>query len=225
MRPWQKVIKRLLDVVIASGSLVMLFPLLIYIAIKIKLDSTGPIFYFQKRIGLNGVPFVIFKFRSMYEHSEMKGPALSFAGDKRITRWGSTIRKWKLDELPQLLNILMGDMSLVGPRPERRYYVDKVSEIYPYFRYLHQVKPGLTSLGMIEFGYAQNVEQIIKRMEYDIAYLESYSLYLDFKIIYYTLYSIISGRIPTTSLKLRRGVHSIQGRLVYLTELDYQIRG
>ncbi len=225
MRPWQKIIKRVLDVIIASGSLVLLFPLLIYIAIKIKLDSTGPVFYFQKRIGLKGVPFVIFKFRSMYEHSETDGPALSFANDKRITRWGHTIRKWKLDELPQLLNILIGDMSFVGPRPERKYYLDKVAEKYAYCKYLHQVKPGLTSHGMIKFGYAQNVEQIIKRMKYDILYLENYSLYVDFKIICYTLYSVISGRIPATSLKLRRRTHSIKGKLVYFNKLDRQIRG
>lgn len=223
---WQKIIKRLLDIVIASGGLILLFPLLIYIAIKIKLDSAGPVFYFQERIGLHGIPFVIFKFRSMYENSEMNGPALSSVNDKRITKWGNTIRKWKLDELPQLLNVIIGDMSLVGPRPERKYYVDKVSEIHPYFKYLHQVKPGLTSLGMIKFGYAQNVEQIIKRMKYDMAYLESYSLYLDFRIIYYTLHSIISGGISTTPLKLRRGVHRAKGRLIHMSnEPDCQIRG
>lgn len=222
---WQKVIKRSLDIVIASGSLIMLLPLLIYIAIKIKLDSAGPVFYFQERIGLRGIPFVIFKFRSMYEHSEVNGPALSFPNDKRITSWGNTIRKWKLDELPQLLNIIIGDMSLVGPRPERKYYIDKVSETYPYFKYLCQVKPGLTSLGMIKFGYAQNVEQIIKRMKYDIAYLESYSLYLDLQIIYYTLLSVIGGGISTTSLKLRKNVHRMKGKLIYMNEPDCQIRG
>lgn len=222
---WKKIMKRLLDIVIASGSLIILSPLLIYIAIKIKLDSAGPVFYSQERIGLHGIPFVIFKFRSMYEHSEMNGPALSFANDRRVTTWGSTIRKWKLDELPQLLNIIMGDMSLVGPRPERKYYIDKVSEIYPYFKYLHQVKPGLTSLGMIKFGYAHNIEQIIKRMKYDIAYLESYSLYSDFQIIYYTLHSIISGRISTTSLKLPRRFHQVKGKLVCMNEPDCKIRG
>ena len=184
---YQKVMKRLLDVVIALTGLLVLFPLLIYIAVKIKLDSSGPVFYFQERVGLYGTPFFIFKFRSMYDGAEMNGPALSFDNDKRITKWGYTIRKWKLDELPQLLNILFGDMSLVGPRPERKYYIDKVSERYPYCKYLQQVKPGLTSLGMIQFGYAENIEQIITRMKFDIAYVANYSLVVDFRIMYHTL--------------------------------------
>ncbi len=201
--PWQKIIKRSLDIIIALAGLIILFPLLIYIGIRIKLDSKGSIFYVQERIGYNGIPFTIFKFRSMYEDAENDGPVLSSIDDSRVTKWGSTIRKWKLDELPQLLNILISDMSLVGPRPERKYYIDKVSVIYPYFKYLHQVKPGLTSLGMIKFGYAQNIEQIIQRMRYDITYIESYSLFLDLQIVYYTFRSIIDDKIFTTSINLR----------------------
>ena len=138
----------------------------------------------------------------MYEDSEKNGPTLSSANDIRVTKWGKKIRKWKLDELPQLLNVLLGDMSLVGPRPERKYYIDKVSAIYPYFNYLHQVKPGLTSLGMITFGYAQNVQEMIQRMRYDITYLENYSLFLDLQILYFTFRSIINCNIYKTAIKL-----------------------
>jgi lipopolysaccharide/colanic/teichoic acid biosynthesis glycosyltransferase len=191
---WKKFIKRLLDIVVSISGLILLMPLMIFIAIKIKLDSKGSIFYCQQRIGYNGTSFVIFKFRSMYMDAEKRGPELSFVNDRRITTWGKTIRKWKFDELPQLLNILMGHMSLVGPRPERKFYIDMISIKYPYYKYLHQVKPGLTSLGMIKFGYAENIEQIIQRMRYEITYIENYSLGLDLQIIYYTLYSIIEGK-------------------------------
>ncbi len=201
---WQKIIKRSLDIVASLAGLIVLLPLFIYIAIRIKLDSKGSIFYFQERIGYNGIPFIIFKFRSMYEDSEKDGPKLSSANDLRVTKWGLKIRKWKLDELPQLLNVFLGDMSLVGPRPERKYYIDKVTPIYPYFKYILQVKPGLTSLGMIKFGYAQSIEEIIQRMRFDITYIESYSLFLDLQIIYYTFRSIIDGKMFTTPrIKIR----------------------
>ena len=198
---WQRIIKRLLDIVLALTGLIILLPLLIYVAIRIKVDSRGPVFYFQKRIGRHGIPFMIFKFRSMYKDAEKKGPTLSYPNDARITTWGRTIRKWKMDELPQLLNVLIGDMSLVGPRPERQYYIAKVAETSRCFEYLHQVKPGLTSLGMISFGYAQNIDQIIERTRYDIRYLENYSLLLDFHILLYTLPAIAEGRIFSASLR------------------------
>ncbi len=194
---WQKIIKRLLDITAAFSGLLFLSPLMIYVAIKIMLDSKGPIFYSQERIGRHGMPFTIFKFRSMYQHSEMNGPVLSSINDCRITKWGGTIRKWKLDELPQLLNILMGDMSLVGPRPERKHYIDKVSAKCPDFKLIHQVKPGLTSLGMIKFGYAHNVKQIIQRTQFDISYIKNYSLLLDFQIVYYTLCLLSDGKVST----------------------------
>jgi lipopolysaccharide/colanic/teichoic acid biosynthesis glycosyltransferase len=198
---WQRLFKRLLDISIAVTGLIILFPLFVYIALRIKWDSKGPVFYFQERIGLRGRRFSIFKFRSMYPDSEMNGPSLSFPDDKRVTKWGRTMRKWKLDELPQLFNIFLGHMSLVGPRPERQFYIDKVSVKYPYFNYLHQVKPGLTSLGIIKFGYAQNIEQITERLKYDITYLENYSLVHDVEIIYYTLLSLIKGTIRSASPK------------------------
>lgn len=199
---WRKIIKRAIDVAAAFTGLILLLPLLIYIAIRIKLDSKGSIFYFQERVGHRGVTFTILKFRSMYEDAETGGPALSYPNDKRITKWGSTMRKWKLDELPQLYNVLINDMSLVGPRPERKYYIDLVSSTYPYFEYLQQVKPGLTSLGMIKFGYAHSIDQIIQRMKYDISYVNNYSLFLDIKILFYTVPAIIEGKLFTPSFKI-----------------------
>src|SRR5262249_17476436 len=136
-------------------------------------------FYKQERIGFKGKKFSIYKFRSMMEDAETNGPALSSHQDPRVTTWGRTMRKWRIDELPQLWNILTGEMSLVGPRPEREYYVDQLIHRTPYFRYLLKVKPGLTSWGMVQFGYAENLEEMLERMKYDLMYLENISLALD----------------------------------------------
>lgn len=194
MARWQYIVKRLVDIVVSSFVLVLFSPLYLFVAIRVKLCSAGPVFYSQERIGLHGRPFRIHKFRSMYVNAETNGPRLSSQDDPRITSWGKVMRKWRLDELPQFYNVLKGEMSLVGPRPERRYYIDQILNITSDYKHLHRVKPGITSLGMVKFGYAENIHQMIARMKYDLIYIENMSLMLDVQILLYTLRTIVQGR-------------------------------
>ncbi|HJT74972.1 MAG TPA: sugar transferase [Chitinophaga sp.] len=183
-----------MDFTLAVVALVLLSPVLLYCAIRVKLSSRGPVLYLQERIGYKGKPFLIYKFRSMYEDAEANGPALSSENDPRMTRWGRIIRKWRLDELPQLWNIVKGEMSLVGPRPERQYYIEQIVRQCPEFTKLLQAKPGLTSRGMVEFGYAENIEEMITRMQFDLAYVENQSLTKDLTILFHTLQIILKAK-------------------------------
>ncbi len=191
---WQKNIKRFIDLVISVTGIILLFPLFLYAAIRTKLSSNGSVFFLQQRVGYKGKPFIIYKFRSMVSNAEPTGPMLSSDDDQRITNWGKTMRKWRLDELPQLWNIIIGEMSLVGPRPERKFYVDQIVLQHPEYNYIFKVKPGLTSWGMVKFGYASSVTEMILRMPYDLMYIENTSLLLDIRIMLHTLSTIFKGK-------------------------------
>jgi exopolysaccharide biosynthesis polyprenyl glycosylphosphotransferase len=189
-----KNIKNAMDRVIAAIVLICLSPVFIYIAIRVKSGSKGPVFFRQERIGYRGKPFTINKFRTMYVNPDHQGALLTAKDDPRVTPFGRFLRKYRLDELPQFWNVLIGEMSLVGPRPEQRYYIDQIVKKAPYYYLLHNVRPGITSWGMVKYGYAETVDKMIERLSYDIMYYENMSLTLDLTILIYTIKTVFTGK-------------------------------
>lgn len=191
---WQQVFKRFLDIFLSFVCLIILLPLYLICAVFVKLSSPGPILFLQERIGLNGKPFKIIKFRTMVVNAEAQGPQLSSSNDQRITKSGRFMRKTRLDEFPQFFNVLVGHMSLVGPRPERQFYIDQIVEIEPQYLLLNRVRPGITSWGQVKYGYAENVPQMLDRMKFDLLYINNRSIGLDLKILFYTVAIILKAK-------------------------------
>lgn len=187
-------LKRLGDIFFSALALIVLAPVYAAVAVAVKTDSPGPVFYTQERIGYNRKPFRIIKFRTMRPDAESGGPQLTGEDDSRVTRLGHWLRKYRIDEIPQFWNVLRGDMSLVGPRPERQYFIDMIAARNPAYALIHQVRPGITSWGMVKFGYANTVDQMVERLGYDLLYLENVSLSVDLKILLHTVNTVITGR-------------------------------
>lgn len=194
MPNWQIATKRVFDIVFSFTMLIMLFPIFIYFGIAIKLDSPGPVFYLQDRVGRFGKTFRILKLRTMYTNAEKGIPKLSSANDDRVTKIGRFLRKYRIDELPQFWNVFIGEMSLVGPRPERKYYINQIIEDAPYYCLLYKIRPGLTSWGPIKIGYSDTIEKMIERLNYDIIYMEDMSLLNDLQILILTLEILFKGK-------------------------------
>jgi exopolysaccharide biosynthesis polyprenyl glycosylphosphotransferase len=194
MSAWQENCKRVIDVLVSIIAMIIFIPFFPFIFIGIKTSSKGPIIYAQKRVGRFGKEFTIFKFRSMVIDAEPEGPSLSSNDDPRITKFGQFMRRTHIDEIPQFFNVILGDMSLVGPRPERQYYINEIRKIAPHYIQLQRIRPGITSWGQVKYGYASNIGQMVERIPYDIIYLKNISLYLDFKILIYTLLNCFQAK-------------------------------
>ncbi len=193
MPEWQSSLKRIIDISMAIFVLIAFSPLYLITALIVRFTSKGSAFFTQERIGIHGKPFMIYKFRSMRNDAEKDGPALSSKQDHRITKFGKFMRKVRLDEMPQFYNVLIGDMSLVGPRPERQFFINQIIKKAPHYNHLLKVRPGITSWGQVKYGYAENVDEMIERLKFDILYIENMSLIVDFKILIYTIMIVLKG--------------------------------
>lgn len=191
---WIRVIKRFMDILISLFIILVGLPFFVLFGLITKVSSPGPVFFLQERIGYKGRPFRIIKFRSMIVDAEKNGPALSSKNDPRITNWGKFMRRTRIDEMPQFLNVLKGEMSLVGPRPERSFYIAQIVQRAPYYRHLQKIRPGITSLGQVKLGYAENIDEMVERLKYDMLYLENISIGLDLRIMFFTVFIILQGR-------------------------------
>lgn len=187
-------VKRACDVVMALVSMIVLSPVYLIVAILIRCSSKGPVIYKQERVGLHGKPFMILKFRTMSDHAEQDVPCLSSDNDPRITRLGHVLRRYRIDELPQMWNVLRGDMSVVGPRPERRFFINQIEQVAPYYCLIYRIRPGLTSWGPIKVGYTDTMDKMVRRLNYDIVYMENMSIRLDMKILFFTISVILDGK-------------------------------
>jgi exopolysaccharide biosynthesis polyprenyl glycosylphosphotransferase len=194
MPMWQQKLKLLFDFTFSLLALIVFSPLILVISLIIKITSKGPVLFKQERIGRYGKPFILYKFRSMYTNAEANGPALSSKDDDRITPIGRFLRKTRLDEIPNFYNVIKGDMSLVGPRPERLFFIEQIVEKAPHYLHLQKVKPGITSWGQVKYGYAENVDQMVQRLKFDLLYIENMTLFVDFKILIYTLITVFRGK-------------------------------
>ncbi len=187
------IIKMVIDYTIAISFSILLSPVILILSIAIKMTGKGPVIYSQKRIGKSGKTFTMYKFRSMHFGTEEGLPLLTGKKDRRITAVGRFMRKHKFDEIPNFINVLKGEMSLIGPRPEQKHFIDQIMLRAPQYRKLQKIKPGITSWGQVKYGYASNVDEMLERLEYDIYYLENRSLWFDLKIAVYTIGIIFKG--------------------------------
>ena len=195
MNSFERNVKRVGDCIIASILMMLFSPLFLVCYIAVKREDGGPVIFKQERIGRFGRPFYIYKFRSMRLDAEKEGPALYAGGkDKRLTKIGKFLREHHLDELPQLWNVFCGDMSFIGPRPERKFYIDKIMERDPRYRFLYQIRPGVTSYATLYNGYTDTIEKMLRRLRYDLFYLQHRSWWLDFKILIKTFINIVFGK-------------------------------
>lgn len=191
---WQSVIKTVCDYLFSVIFLLILSPFMLLLSVLIMISGKGPVIYTQDRIGKDGKPFVIYKFRSMIFEAEIGNPMLSGVQEGRLTRLGRFMRKHRIDEIPNFFNVLKGDMSIVGPRPERKFFIDQIIIKAPVYSELHKVKPGITSWGQVKYGYASNVDEMLERLEYDLYYLEYRSIWFDLKIMIMTFGTILKGK-------------------------------
>jgi exopolysaccharide biosynthesis polyprenyl glycosylphosphotransferase len=191
---WERIQKRSFDIIASVLALLFTSPIILFTIFRIKYDSKGAAFYSQERLGQYGKPFLIYKLRTMYSNAEEQGPKLTADHDPRITKVGGWIRKYRIDELPQFWNVLKGEMSIVGPRAERAFFANQIEKRVPHYTHIFKVKPGITSLGMVKFGYASSVDEMIQRLKYDIIYIENMSMIMDLKILIYTVKTVVTGK-------------------------------